>query len=57
LFKIKKDISTKGKANESGTGLGLILCKDLIEKQGGKIWVDSELGNTFKFTIPINRID
>ncbi len=55
LFKLGKNFSTKGTANESGTGLGLILCKDFVDKQGGDIWVESvyEKGSTFIFTIPI----
>jgi len=54
LFKIDQHITTLGTAMESGTGLGLILCKELIEKNGGKIWVESEelLGTTFFFTLP-----
>ena len=55
LFLIDKNISTPGTNNEKGTGLGLILCKELIEKQGGKIWVESNsgIGTTFNFTLPL----
>jgi len=54
LFKIDEHLSTKGTNNEEGTGLGLILCKDLVNKNGGEITMDSEAGKgtTFKFTVP-----
>jgi len=54
LFIIGKQISSPGTANETGSGLGLILCKDFIDKHNGKIWVDSELGVGTKigFSIP-----
>jgi signal transduction histidine kinase len=55
LFKIHKD-STLGTANEKGSGLGLLLCKELIEKHRGEIFIESEegKGTTFKFTLPID---
>jgi two-component system sensor histidine kinase/response regulator len=55
LFRIDTVYTTRGTSQEKGTGLGLILCKELIEKNGGKIWVESEIGKgtTFKFTLHI----
>ncbi len=54
IFKIDSHHTTKGTANEKGTGLGLILCKDLVEKNHGHIWVKSNPGEgtTFFFTLP-----
>ncbi len=49
LFNQDKFFSTKGTSNEKGTGLGLMLCKDFVEKNGGRIWVESKVDNGTKF--------
>ena len=61
LFRIDENFSTYGTANEAGTGLGLILCKEFIEKHNEEIWVVSDpdgksggKGTTFYFTLPYN---
>lgn len=53
LFKIDVHYSVKGTNNEEGTGLGLILCKEIILKHGGNIWVESEVnkGSKISFTL------
>jgi signal transduction histidine kinase len=54
LFRIDTKHTTKGTAEEKGTGLGLILCKEFIDKNGGRIWVSSTInqGSTFYFALP-----
>jgi len=57
IFRMDMNYSTLGTARESGSGLGLILCKDFIEKQGGEIWVESKtgVGSKFSFTLPLYK--
>lgn len=55
LFKLEGSVSTIGTNQESGTGLGLIICKEFVERHTGEIWVDSKFGegSSFHFTIPL----
>lgn len=57
LFKIDEQITREGTNQEKGTGLGLILCKEFVEKSGGEIWVESTplQGSTFYFTLPVSK--
>jgi len=54
LFHLDEQTNRKGTEGEPSSGLGLIICKDFIEKHGGKLWVESEVdrGSTFSFTLP-----
>ncbi len=56
LFRIDINPNSIGKSKEKGTGLGLIICKEFIEKNNGRIWVESKEGegSIFKFTLPAN---
>ncbi len=56
LFRIDSLVSTLGTANEKGTGLGLILCKEFVEKHGGTIRVESRLGEGTTFTLDLPGI-
>lgn len=57
IFRIDSKHSTKGTQGETGTGLGLLLCKEFVEKNGGSITVDSvlDVGTTFKVLLPIGH--
>lgn len=55
IFDLSINASTSGTANEEGSGLGLVLCREFVEKLNGHLWVESEegKGSTFKFTLPL----
>lgn len=57
LFSITSNTTTLGTADENGSGLGLVLCKEFIQKNNGDIWVESEenKGSNFIFTLPIYK--
>jgi len=54
LFRLDINTNRKGTSGEYSTGLGLILCKDFVERHGGKLWIESEekSGSTFHFSLP-----
>ncbi|MBN1139073.1 MAG: response regulator [Anaerolineae bacterium] len=57
LFRLDVSHSTKGTAEEKGTGLGLIICQEMVKKNGGQIWIESDgvpgRGTRVKFTVPL----
>ncbi len=57
LFRIDAQYKTPGTENEKGSGLGLILCREFVEKNGGKIWAESMegKGSIFSFTLPVPK--
>ncbi|MFW5721610.1 MAG: PAS domain-containing sensor histidine kinase, partial [Bacteroidota bacterium] len=59
LFRIDESYTTPGTQREKGTGLGLILCKEFVEKNGGEIKINSKpnKGSIFSFTLPTNNPD
>ena len=57
LFTINKEVVNAGTRNEKGSGLGLILCKEFIEKMGGKIFAESKSGEGSVFTVTLTIDD
>lgn len=55
LFNVDSNITTKGTSQEPGSGLGLIICKEFVEKHNGKIWAESQsnVATSFIFTLPM----
>lgn len=58
IFSLDHSITTPGTAQEKGTGLGLVLCHEMIEKHSGKIWAASKkgIGTDFHFTLPLINV-
>ena len=56
LFRIDMHHSTEGTDKEGGTGLGLILCKEMVEKNGGQIWIKSAVGEGTKISFTLQKV-
>ena len=58
LFRFSTNNTSLGTENEKGSGIGLVLCKEFVEKHNGKIWAESKVGkgSDFKFTLPFNKL-
>jgi len=58
LFNIRNQVRKYGTSQEQGTGLGLLLCKEFVEKNNGEIWVEGEEGKgcKFSFTLPLANV-
>jgi len=59
LFRLDEKFKTPGTQSEKGTGLGLLLCKEFVEKNHGRIWVESTpgFGSTFGFSLPVKPVE
>lgn len=59
IFEPTRCNTTRGTADEKGTGLGLMLCKEFVQKHGGRIWATSEKnkGSEFRFSIPMSQVN
>ncbi len=57
FFRIEEHVTTEGTNKEKGNGLGLVLCKEFVEKHEGRIWVESKEGegSTFYFSLPARK--